>query len=134
MSKSVRSRSRRIRDPLAGINRNTARGREIRDLFASRMAAIAGAIEGEPDATLQAAVRRAVELQLLCERFRFAALNTDKPGIGMLEQVVRVENMVARADRQVDELVAKAPQPLSWWEQRQRDREEQEESENGKEE
>lgn len=118
-SRPVRSRSKRIRDPLIGINRRTARGREIRDLYASRMAVIADAIEGEPDATLQAAVRRAVELQLLCERFRFAALNTDKPGIGMLEQIVRVENMVARADRQVAELVAKAPQPRPWWERRQ---------------
>lgn len=128
MSKPVRSRSRRIRDPLTGINRNTARGREIRDLYASRMTVIAEAIEGEPDATLQAAVRRAVELQLLCERFRFAALNTDKPGIGMLEQIVRVENMVARADRQVTELVAKAPQPKPWWERREEQDEDTQES------
>jgi hypothetical protein len=122
-SKTVRSRSKRLRDRLIGINRRTARGREIRDLYASRLAVIADAIEGEPDATLQAAVRRAVELQLLCEPFRAEALN-GKPGLGTLEHVVRVENMVARADRQVAELVAKAPQPKPWWERQHDDEKE----------
>jgi hypothetical protein len=122
-SKPIRSRSKRIRDPLIGINRRTARGREIRDLFVSRMEAIADAIEGEPDATLQAAVRRAVELQLLCERFRFTMLNTVRLDVGDLEQVVRIENMVAQANRHVADLVARAPKPAPWWERRQEESE-----------
>jgi hypothetical protein len=112
-----KNRSRRLRDPLIGINRRTAKGREVRDLYAARMSAIEDTIEGEPDATLQAAVRRAVELQLLCERFRFAMLNAAKLDVGNLEQVVRVENMVARADRHVAELVARMPKPSPWWDQ-----------------
>jgi hypothetical protein len=112
-----KNRSKRLRDPLIGINRRTAKGREVRDLYAARMAVIDGTIEGEPDATLQAAVRRAVELQLLCERFRFTMLNAAKLDVGMLEQVVRIENMVARAHRHVADLVARLPKPAPWWQQ-----------------
>jgi hypothetical protein len=105
----TKTNSKRLRDPLVGINRRTAKGREIRDLYRSRMAAI----EREPDATLQAAVRRAVELQLLTEQFRAGMLAGGKFDA---EQMVRVENMLSRAERHVAELIAKMPKPPEWWE------------------
>jgi hypothetical protein len=40
MTKTSKSNSKRIRDPLVGTNRRTAQGREIRDLYRSRMTAI----------------------------------------------------------------------------------------------
>jgi hypothetical protein len=64
-------------------------------------------------ATLQAAVRRAVELQLLTEQFRADMLAGGKLDA---EQMVRVENMLNRAERHVAELIAKLPKPPEWWE------------------
>jgi hypothetical protein len=105
----TKSNSKRLKDPLVGINRRTARGREIRDLYRTRMAAI----EQESDATLQAAVRRTVELQLLTEQFRAEMLAGGKLDA---EQMVRVENMLNRAERHVAELITKMPKPAEWWE------------------
>ena len=71
------------------------------------------AINREPDAILQAAVRRAVELQLLTEQFRADMLAGGKFDA---EQMVRIENMLNRAERHVAELIAKLPKPVEWWE------------------
>jgi hypothetical protein len=121
--KTLPNRSRRLRDPLVGINRRTAGGREIRDLYESRMAAIAGAIEGEPDITLQAAVRRLVELHLLCERLRAKLLIQGK-GDASDDSLVRAENMLRRVEEQVAKLVEQAPKPRPFWERLHDDDEE----------
>jgi hypothetical protein len=111
----TKSNSKRLKDPLVGINRRTARGREIRDLYRSRMAAIEDQCDGEPDVTVQAAVRRAVELHLVSERMRARLLAGGDLDKDSLEELVRVENMVGRADKHVAELIARMPKPAPWW-------------------
>lgn len=120
MTKAIKSNSKRIRDPLVGTNRRTAQGREIRDLYGSRMAAIEDGTHREPGVTLQAAVRRAVELHIICERFRARLVAAKQHNKSSLGELVRLENMVDRAERRVAELT---PKPMSWWEQRQLERE-----------
>jgi hypothetical protein len=87
--------ARRTNDPLAGLNRNTARGRRIADLTRSYLQAI-----GNPDDTArQAAAIAAAELQVLAEETRAAALR--EPLTADLDNLVRVQSIADRALRRL---------------------------------
>jgi hypothetical protein len=63
------------------------------------------------------------------ERLQDELLKPKRHNRRLGDALVRHENMLRRAK---EELTALIPEPLSWWEQRQRERE-QEEAANGKE-
>ncbi len=90
-----RQRAKRTNDPLADINRNTARGRRTADLARAFMDAA-----GNPQTPeRQAAVIAAAELTVIAEAARAAALagtgNVD------LDQVIRVQGAADRAVRRL---------------------------------
>ena len=91
------------------------------------MAAVAGAIEGEPDITLQAAVCRLVELHLLCERLRAKLLIKGK-GDASDDSLVRPENMLRRVRGAGRQAGRAGPKPRPFWERLHDD---DEEAENG---
>jgi hypothetical protein len=95
------SQSRLTNDPLAGLKLRTVAGRRVRDLYNGIMAKI-----DIDDAVVRGAVRRAAELQVLAEQLRAKMLNSESSD---QESLVRLENMVARALREVAELIAAIP-------------------------
>jgi hypothetical protein len=103
-----KANSRRIVNPLDGINLRTRTGRAIRDLYRARLQAI----EPTDDINFLTALRRAVELTVIAERIRarMLASGEDDP------EFVRVENMLNRAERRVTELTPE-PEHVPWWQQ-----------------
>jgi hypothetical protein len=90
-------RHRRSNDIFAGIHRNSSMGRRIVDLTADYMQLL-----GNPTSlTQQAAIVAAVELQVLSEVARAAALEAMPPTMDMLDQVVRLQAASARAARRL---------------------------------
>jgi hypothetical protein len=89
-------RSRITNSPLARANGNTAEGRRLRDLMRAYTAAL-----GNPtDPGTQAEIIRAAELVVAAEAARAAYLA--KPGDpSMLDPVIRLENLSARALRRL---------------------------------
>jgi hypothetical protein len=88
-------RAARTNDPLARLERYTARGRRIADLVRAYLAALGHPAEIER----QAAVIAAAELQVLAEEARTAAL---RQGLAAdLDQVVRVQGAADRALRRL---------------------------------
>ena len=120
--------------PLAGLNLPSATGRRVRDLYHGLMAKL-----DLDDVVIRAAVRRAVELQVLSEQQRARMLNDndgqpdqassleddvapkEKDGGSCVacqtrqaryqeqESLIRLENMVARSMREIAELIAAIP-------------------------
>jgi hypothetical protein len=95
--------------------RKTTQGRRIRSLFRAHMAKLT---VGDP--LHQAAAMRAAELIVASEDMRAKLLAGDTTAE---EAVTRLENAARRAER---DLIPLIPRPLSWWEQRQLEREQDE--------
>ena len=76
-----------------------------------------------------AAILRVAKLQVIVERLQDELLKPKRHNRQLGDELVRHENMLRRAK---EELAALIPEPLSWWERRQRERE-QEEPANGEE-
>jgi hypothetical protein len=87
-----RARSRRTNRPLSAAG-NTSQGRRIRDLYR----AYAGALGNPDDPGTQAQLLAAVELAVAAETARAALL----AGRGDVDQVIRLENLSARALRRL---------------------------------
>ena len=117
---SAANRARRSNNPLAGLNLRTANGRLVRDLYRERMAAFDD--DAEADATITLAVRRVVELQVIANGLRadlLAAPTYKKADVG---ELVRVENLVRRAEAELAKLVAEMTKEEFWYERAQRER------------
>ena len=91
---SLTSRAALTNDPLrARANGRTPQGRRIRDLFRAYSAAM-----GSPsDPATQAAILAAAELMVAAERARAEFLADG----GDIEQLIRLENLAARATRRL---------------------------------
>ena len=86
-------RHRRSNDVFRGIRQNTARGRRIVDLMTAYLHQL-----GDPTSvTQQAAVLAAVQLMVLAEEARFAALAASPPTCDQLDQIVRLQAAAGRA-------------------------------------
>ena len=86
-------RSRTTNSPLKRVNRKTAQGRRVADLFGAYLAAL-----GNPqDAITQANALTAAELKTAAEDARKALLD----GKGDGDQLVRLENLAFRAERKL---------------------------------
>jgi hypothetical protein len=96
---------------------DTEQGRRVRNLYRSFIAPLVA-----DDPTHQAAALAAAELTVCAEDARRRLLDGDPAAEA---QVVRLENSCRRARL---DLAGLKPEPLSWWEQRQK-----EEAENGEE-
>jgi hypothetical protein len=102
------SRSRMTNRPLAGrANGNTREGRRLRDLFRSYL----GALGNPCDPATQAAVLSAAELTVAAEAAR-ARLLADGRGAD-IDQVVRLENLAARALKRLAIKPSAGPKPPS---------------------
>ena len=114
-----------------GLDLRTARGRRIRSLhqaYAERFDDQADESVAEQP-IIQAAILRVAKLQVIVERLQDELLKPKRHNRQLGDELVRHENMLRRAK---EELMALIPEPLSWWERRQRERE-QEETANGEE-
>jgi hypothetical protein len=85
--------------PLHGrVNGNTPRGRRVRALYASFMTKLP-----DDDANAQATALRAAELSIIAEDVRAKVLACEPDG-KLAGELVRVENLAARARREVARL------------------------------
>jgi hypothetical protein len=115
-----KSLAERANRPLAGLDLRTKKGRLIRDLYRNRMAAFDDETAG--DLTVQLAVRRVVELQVIGDGLRSEMLAAPAYDKALGEELVRVENLVRRAEAELAELIADVTKEESWYERAQRDR------------
>ena len=85
--------------PLYGrVNGNTPRGRRVRALYASFMTKLP-----DDDANAQATALRAAELGIIAEDVRATVLACE-PDAKLAGELVRIENLAARARREVARL------------------------------
>jgi hypothetical protein len=90
-------RHRRSNDLFAGIHQNSNHGRRVVDLTTDYLARL-----GNPTSiTLQASVLAAVQLLVLSEQARTAALAASPPTVDQLDQIVRLESIAARSLRRL---------------------------------
>jgi hypothetical protein len=104
-STSSRQRSRMTNDPLVvRASRRSSQGRRIRDLYEAFMALLD---DFSDNVLMQAAVLRIAELRVIGERLRAEMLARETHDSALSEELVRVENMIRRAEL---ELTAAIPE------------------------
>lgn len=108
----------RVKNPLAGINLRTKRGRLLREIYRTRMAVFDDA-DVAADMTIQLAVRRVAELQVIGDSLRGEIIAAPQFDVKLSKELVRIENLIRRAEVELAELIAEATKPLSWYEQQQ---------------
>jgi hypothetical protein len=101
-----------------GIDLRTVAGRRIRSLYAPYLEQ---AELDEGDLTHQAAALKVAKLTVIVERLQAEALKSKKYSKRLGSEIVRLENLLRRAKL---ELIALKPRELTWWEQRQLEKDE----------
>jgi hypothetical protein len=96
-----------------GIDLRTTGGRRIRSLYAQYLEQ---AELDDSDLIHQAAALKVAKLAVIVERLQNESLKSKKHSRLLGSELVRHENMLRRAKL---ELIALKPRPLTWWERRQ---------------